>query len=70
MICLLLSSVVYLLGALVFGLLTYIISNPYGHITKLEQWKQTPVYGAFWPFALVYIVATVVWYNWINPPRD
>lgn len=57
---------IYILVSLFIGCIAYATVNPYGHITKSEQWKQTITIGFLWPFMLVYMFSCWIYYDLIK----
>ncbi len=58
------GGVAYSAVALFAGILVYVVSNPYGHITPQRQWTQTLLAAALWPFWLVYVIGIAIYFSW------
>lgn len=58
--------IAYLCGSCFFGWLTWILCNPYGHISRQSQLIQSVLTGAFWPFILIYMVFVWAYYTFIK----
>lgn len=56
----------YALSCVAVGAITYIVVNPYGHLTERQALGQALWVGALWPFLLAYAVGVYVWYGWIK----
>lgn len=54
----------YLFITLIFVLIGCVVVNPYGHLTKRQEWTQIIFGSVFWPVLLIYVIGCVIYDSW------
>lgn len=63
------AIICYLCMSVFVGLITYTVSDPYGHNSNKQPWytiKEVLFFSLLWPFILVYVICMWFYYTYIR----